>query len=34
MEVAGFIAAQLDVSPEALASFARRAPTRYEQLVH
>jgi hypothetical protein len=32
MEVAGFIAAQLDVAPEALADFARRAPTRYEQL--
>jgi hypothetical protein len=32
MEVAGFIAAQLDILPEALAGFARRAPTRYEQL--
>lgn len=32
MEVAGFIAGQLDVSPEALSDFARRAPTRYEQL--
>jgi TnpA family transposase len=32
MEVASFIAAQLDVPPDALANFARRAPTRYEQL--
>jgi TnpA family transposase len=32
MEAASFIAAQLDVSPEALDDFARRAPTRYEQL--
>ena len=32
MEAAGFIAGQLDVSPEALGDFARRNSTRYEQL--
>ena len=32
MEAAGFIAGQLDVSSEALGDFARRIPTRYEQL--
>ena len=32
MEAAGFIAGQLDVSSEALGDFARRTPTRYEQL--
>lgn len=29
----GFLAEQLGIDPDALVSFARRAPTRYEQLA-
>lgn len=32
LEVVRFLGEQLDVDPEALADYAKRAPTRYEQL--